>query len=261
MILKLIKYDVKKILDFLIYFYVISLGLAMITRLISIGNEIQFIYIIEKVFAGITYASIAQILVNIFTQTLRVFVCDFYKDESYLTHTLPVTKNQLLLSKYISSLIIIVISITICFIDLFVVLYTPEFFESLKLLINVVVTGFDIKAWLFVLIIALIILFQVCAMTSIAFSAVVKSNTYNSQRALKGFIWFFIYYFASGLVTLLTCVIVFAISGNLSNLFAQVMPQSAFITLLLVALICNFLYSFIFYFICNKLFTKGVNVD
>lgn len=261
MIRKLLKYDIKKLLGFLVYFYVISFGLAIITRLINIGKDIQFIYIIGQVFAGITYASIAQILVNIFTQTIKLFNTDFYKDESYLTHTLPVTKSELLLSKYLSALIVVAISVLVCFLDLTIMLYSKEFMEGLKALLNIVVTGFNMQAWVFVLLIALIIFFQVCALMSMAFFAIVKCNTYSSNRAVKGFIWFFICYFASMTATLIVISIVFAITGNINNLFAQVLPQGTFISILITGLVCYFACSFIFYFLCNKLFNKGVNVE
>ncbi len=261
MILKLLKYDLKKILGFLVYFYVISLGFSIITRFINIWDDIQLINIIGKIFAGITYASIAQILVNIFTQTLKTFITGFYKDESYLTHTLPVTKNQLLLSKYLSAVIAIFLSALVCILDLFIMLYTPEFLEGIKMLITLMVVGFNMSGEQFVLILCTIILFQVLAMISMAFCAIVKANTYPNKRAVRGFIWFFIYYFISMWTTLVIATIVFAISGNLNNLFASVMPQSAFISILVIALICYLLYSFVFYFICNKIFNKGVNVD
>ena len=261
MISKLIKYDVKKILGFLVYFYVISFGFSVITRLINIGKDIQFVYIIGQVFAGISYATIAQILVNIFTQTLKCFINDFYKDESYLTHTLPVTKHQLLLSKYLTALIVIAISVLVCFIDLFIILYTPELFDLIKYSLNVTVIGFEMQAWVLVLILAFIILFQVLAMMSMAFFAIVKSNTYNSKRAIKGFIWFFICYFVSMSITLILAIIIFAITGNIESIFANLMSQSAFITLLILALVCYAIYALAFYFLCHKTFNKGVNVD
>ena len=261
MMIKLLKYDLKQVLGFLVYFYVISFGFAVITRLINIGKDIQFIYIIGLIFAGITYAGVAQILINVFTQTLKIFITDFYKDESYLTHTLPVTKNQLLLAKYLTALITIVISVAVCVLDLFIVLYTPEFFEGVKALISLTVSGLNMSGGLFLFLCCLIILLQICAIISMVFSAIVKANTYNSKRVIRGFIWFFIYYFASMVATLAIATIVFAITGNLSSLFAQVLPQSAFVTILIIGAIAYFVYSILFYFMANKNFNKGVNVD
>ena len=98
---RLMKYDIKKMTKILIIMYIISLGLACVTRLINIGKNIQAIFIIGQVFTGLTYSAIVNVLVNTFVHILKVFINNFYKDESYLTHTLPIKKSKLLLSKYL----------------------------------------------------------------------------------------------------------------------------------------------------------------
>ena len=116
---KLFKNDFKKMSKVLIYIYLVALALSGITRLINIGKDIQFVAIIGHVFAALTYSALCSILVNTFVQILLVFWNSFYKDQSYLTHTLPVKKSQLLLSKYLSSLLIIISSILVCLVSLF----------------------------------------------------------------------------------------------------------------------------------------------
>ena len=63
------------------------------------------------------------------------------------------------------------------------------------------------------------------------------------------------------LASLLTISIIFLISGNLSELGAAQLSQSAFLTVLITGLILYVIYAILFYFICNKIFNKGVNVD
>jgi len=124
MIAKLLKHDLKKMLRVLVYIYCISIALSTITRIINIGRDIQAVFILGQVFAGLTYSALGSILVNTFVQILVVFISNFYKDESYLTHTLPVPKAKLLLSKYISSLIVIISSVLVCFVSLFIMFYS-----------------------------------------------------------------------------------------------------------------------------------------
>ena len=107
MIKKLLKHDLKRMLKVLVYIYIIAICLSGVTRLINLGKDIQVIAIIGYVFSGLVYSALGSILVNTFVQILRVFIVNFYKDESYLTHTLPVEKTKLLLSKFLSSLIVI----------------------------------------------------------------------------------------------------------------------------------------------------------
>lgn len=261
MIKKLVKYDIKNMTKLLVYFYAISIVLAGITRLINLGSNIQIISILGMVFAGFTYSAIANILINTFIHIMRVFISSFYKDESYLTHTLPVTKNQLLISKYISSLIVILSSTIVCFLSLFIMLFSNEFVQTLKVFIEISVSGFNMPVWLFITMFILIIFSQICAIISMSFAAIIKGNSYNSKKVLKGILWFALFYYITIIATLLVSVITFAISGNINLIFAETMPQHAFLTIMIIGFLVYALCSIIFYFISKKLFEKGVNVD
>lgn len=262
MIKKLMKYDIRNMTRILIYFYFISIIAAVITRLINIGDHIQFISIIGKVFEGITIAAIVNTIINTFTHIIiKGFIHNFYKDESYLTHTLPVTKKQLLISKYISSLIVILLSVFVSFISLFIVFYSKEFVEGLKAFVNLTVSGFNISAGLFITLIALVLFTQICSLISMSFTAVVKGNTYNNKRAIKGMVWFAVYYFGSTLVTVLLAVIVFAIGGNIGELTAAQMSQDSFLVIFVLAIIANIIYTAVHCLLTYKLFNRGVNVD
>lgn len=262
MILKLVKHDIRKMtLNLLVYVYVISLALAGITRIIKIWDDIYVVFIISQVFAGLTYSAIGSILVNTFVQVLRVFHTTFYKDESYLTHTLPVKKSELLNAKYISTILVILASVLVSFLSLFIIFYSKEFVLVLKQLIEVTILNFNMSVGLFITLLVLIIFSQICAMISMSFTAVIKGCSYNRKRVIRGFGWFGLFYLGSLLTTLIVAVIVFAIGGMLPELTAEVLSQTAFLTLLIMALILYLIYAVVFYFISLKEFKKGVNVD
>ena len=164
MIKKLIKYDVIKMMGVLPYFYAFAIFFAGLTRLVNIWSDIQFIFIIGQIFQGTTIALMVNILVNSFLGVIvRSLVPSFYKDESYLTHTLPVTKNELMLSKFVSAIIITFLSFIVCFACLFIMFYSQETMAMLKMLIEGIVVGFDMSAGTFVTIIALVLLFEIIA--------------------------------------------------------------------------------------------------
>lgn len=261
MIGKLVKKDLKDITKILVYIYVITLVLAVITRLINIGKDIQFLRIVGAVFTGCTYSGIASILINTFVHILRVFISSFYKDESYLTHTLPVKKKTLLLSKYLASFVAILMSFIVCLVSALIMLLSKEFIDTIKNLLMATLSGFSLPIWLMILVFALIILFEICCLVSISFTAVIKGNQYNKKRVGKGLMWFAVYYLATTIISLVVIGIVFAIGGNLDALLSTNMSETAFITTLIVALILYFVYSIVFYFISLKEFNKGVNVD
>ncbi|MBE5757275.1 MAG: hypothetical protein E7342_05745 [Clostridiales bacterium] len=261
MIKKLLKYDLKKMSNLLIYLYPIALAVSILTRLIKLGDSVQLVFIISQVFAGITYSIIGSILVNTFVQILVAFNQSFYKDQSYLTHTLPVEKQKLLLSKYLSALIIILTSIVVSVVSLFIVLYTKELMQGLKGLIQMAVSGFNMSGTAFILLIAGIFFAQICFLISAGFTAIVKAHTYNEKRTLKGLIWFVIYYMASMLITFTAVALALLVSGNIKSMFLEVLPANVFTIIMVTAVILYVLFAITFYFMCNRLFKKGVNVD
>lgn len=262
MIKKLIKYDVIKMTGTLPYFYAFAIFFAGLTRLVNIWSDIQFIFIIGQIFQGTAIALMVNILINTYLSIIvRSFVPSFYKDESYLTHTLPVTKNELMLSKFVSAIIITFLSFIVCFGCLFIMFYSQETMTMLKMLIEGIVVGFDMSAGTFVAIIALVLLFQIIAMMLMGFSAVVKGYSYNNGKVKMSFVWFIIYYAISSVINLIIVLVALAIGGNASALTATVMEADAFITILIVALVDYALISVAFYIISNKLFSRGVNVD
>ena len=257
----LMKYDLKKMLKMLVWFYAISVVLAGIARFFAIWNNVQILKIISMVFAGFTYSAVANVIINTFIHILMRFSHSFYKDESYLTHTMPVKKSSLILSKYLSSLIVIFASVVVSFLSLFVVLYSPTFVQNIKMLLESAISGFNMSSGVFVLLVVAILFAQTCALMSFAFTAIVKGNSYNQKRGVKGFLWFVLYYFVCSLTSLILAIIVTAITGDLTSLFSNQMTGSAFLSILITSLITNITYAIMFYFLCKREFAKGVNVD
>jgi hypothetical protein len=113
----------------------------------------------------------------------------------------------------------------------------------------------------FIILIGSLIFAQICAMMSMSFCAIIIANKYNAKKVVKGLFWFFGFYFGSMMVMLFVAVLIFAITGNVSQLFANVLSQSALVTLMVLVLILYIIYAIVFYLVSNKLFNKGVNVD
>lgn len=173
----------------------------------------------------------------------------------------PVTKSQLLTSKYLSALIVILSSFACILISLFIMLYSQDFVTNLRAIIEYSISGFNIKIGVFILIFAILIFLQICAMLCMGFSAIIKANTYNNKRILMGIIWFVIYYFGAMLITLLITILAFAVSGNINELFSASLSQNNLITLIIISILTYLIYTILHCLIASKMFNKGVNVD
>ena len=81
------------------------------------------------------------------------------------------------------------------------------------------------------------------------------------DRLTMGMIWFVVYYFGSGFLSILVCVAALGVSGNIAQILAEQMSQGAFVTLLVCAVVCYVIYTVINCLVCSRLFCKGVNLD
>ena len=262
MLKKLIKYDVRKMIFNLPYFYLASLVFALLTRFVNIWKDIQFFFILGQIFQGTTIALIVNSLANTILGVLvRSFRASFYGDESYLTHTLPTSKNKLLLSKFLSALIVVFLTILVILLCLIIMFYSSEFISLIKQSLSLVVIGLDISPAGLITIISVAICFQLLSMLLMGFASIVKGHSYNNGKIAKSFLWFGIFYVISGIVSLMLISLVLLFSGNIEEVFATVMKGETFIILIVSTIFIYALYTVAFYLITNKLFNKGVNVD
>ena len=103
MLIKLLKYDLKYMIRNMNVFYILSIFFAITTRLLSLPEQSIMIGILSKISSGCLIAMIANVIINIMMRSWVRFRDSLYKDEAYLTHTLPVTKSELYNSKFIQT--------------------------------------------------------------------------------------------------------------------------------------------------------------
>ena len=101
MLKKLIKYDLLWINKIMIIYFMISIIICTLTRIASLNTGTSIGNIIYQILKGVSISSIASVLINSVIRVWVRFRNSIYKDESYLTHTLPVSKCILYNSKII----------------------------------------------------------------------------------------------------------------------------------------------------------------
>ena len=132
MLKKLLKYDLKGMFKFLIIFYSLSLFFGLLTRIfLSVENSF-IINVIGQVCSGVTISMIFNILINNLIRLGVKFKNNFYGDESYLIHTLPVDKKNLYLSKMITAIITLFTSMLVIGVTIFIAYYSKENYLILK---------------------------------------------------------------------------------------------------------------------------------
>ena len=158
MLNKLLKYDLKYMIKNMAIFYILSIFFAITTRILFNMEQSVIINIIGQISVGCMFAMIINTLINTIMRSWVRFRDSLYKDESYLTHTLPVTKNDLYNSKFIQTLIFFFISFIVILISLFIAYYSKENWLAITNYVKTITTGLNMSTSFFITM-AIIIIF------------------------------------------------------------------------------------------------------
>lgn len=251
MLKKLLKYDLKNIYKVLVVFYILVIFFAIFTRFM-LYKDIAIIKIFGQVCSGITISMIISIIINNIMRLWARFYNNFYKDEAYLTHTLPISKKILFLSKFLTSVITILGSILVIILSLFIAYYTKD---NYNLLLNMV----SFKT--LILVIILFILEMVLLVLS-GYLGILIGQSKNEKKMFKTVLYGFISYIVNQILFILVIFIVGVINKDVAVIFESNINNFTIINnLLSVGVWHYFILIILYYYLCLYIFNKGVNIE
>ena len=263
MLRKLLKYDLENIFKFLIIFYSLGLFFALLTRVFfSIENSL-ICNIIAEICSGTAISMIFSILIN---NLMRLWVRlknHFYSDEAYLTHTLPISKSTLYLSKIITAVITVFSSVGVIGLTLFVAYYSKENIDLLKSIILPIADAYESNITTIFLAFLLVLFVEFAVILQAGFTGTILGHRMNSMKTGFSVLFGFAAYICTQIFALLVIFIFSLFNEGVMNLFItnSMVDINVIKTVIYLAIA---LYSIIFFILCFiniKLFKKGVNVD
>ncbi len=263
MLSKLIKYDIKRIAKFLLVFYVLAIFSAILTRLLFMVNNSFIIGILAQICSGFTCAMIANILINTLMRQWVKFKSTLYDDESYLTHTLPVEKSSIYMSKIIVSIGSIIISVLVIFLTLFIAYYSKENIEVLKNTLLPIANLYNSSLIRVVLIFIAAFMVETLCILQSGYTGIILGHKMNNNKILFSIVYGLLVYIFTQVFALGLVFILGLFNDNLMNLFITNEVLN-FDTIRIVGYLCIFIYFIIFIgnlFINIRLFMNGVDVD
>ena len=132
MLKKLIKYDFLWMNRNMVIMFAIATILSILTRIASNFTGSVIGDLIFGVLRGFTIAAFANVVINSAIRIWERFRQSFYKDEAYLTHTLPVSKNTLYDSKVLSGLCAILLSLAVVITCFFIAFWNNDTYEYFR---------------------------------------------------------------------------------------------------------------------------------
>lgn len=257
MIKKLLKYDLKWCYKALTIFYILSIISAILTRVfINIDGRILFT-IIGKIMQGITITLLINILINNILRIWARVIKNFYSDEAYLTHTLPIKKETLFLSKVLTTIITVLTSTIVIIISLLICYYSKENIEILKNILNQINIS-NITIISTILIFYLEILFIILS----GITAIILGYKQNNNKLLKSVLFGLIIYFTMQTLILVIIFVIGLFNKEIMDLFkTNNITPNLLKQILSLSTIIYIIYNIILYIIGNNTFKKGVNID
>ena len=264
MLNKLLKYDLKYMIRNMSIFYILAIFFAITTRLLFNMEQSVIINIISQISVGCMFAMIANTLINTIMRSWVRFRDSLYKDESYLTHTLPVTKNELYNSKFIQTLIFFFISFVVILISLFITYYSKENWQVLTEFIKTITTGLNMSTSFFITMAIIIIFLEVFNAIQCGFLGIILGYKMNNGKIGYSVLFGFIIYLIAQAIILLLVFIYGLYDSSIMELFKTAtinIDVEAFKVLAILSSLLYIMIIFIMSIICKKELNKGVNVE
>lgn len=261
---KVLKYDLKYIYKILGVFYLLTFGMAILTRILLGFENSMVMHIIGLISSGTLIALFFNILINNFMRIWVRFRKNIYGDEAYLTHTLPITKQTIYNSKFFALLITTLTSFLVVILSVLIAYFNKEnliIFKDIILSSFRDMTGFNNISLIIILIIILIL--EVIFMVQIGYTGMILGHKSNQGKIAKSIgIGIGIYYLVS-LLSLLLLYIIALFTPNLMDMFISntFSSPNTFKVILIGCSVYYLLLIIIFYFINIKNLKVGVNLD
>lgn len=258
---KLLKKDLSRNMRWLWILFVTTLGIAVLGRgCKELGANILMFKILGIFLDSVFYALLVNVVLQAFLRNFLNFTKSLYGDESYLTHTLPVTKNQIINAKFLTAVIEMTLGFLVLVASLLIMFVTPTFFDELALLLSFVIKGQFSMAWLVILFVLLIIV-EFFMFLAIIFFSIVLAYRAREKRILKTFLFTTAFAFASIIVLFLIILAVLALNGVQLTSATLTLTSTTLYSVLITGIVVYTAISVLFYFLTKRFFRQGVNVD
>lgn len=258
---KLLKYDLRKNMRWMWILFVATILAAAATRGSGeLGKHYGFFKVLNVIFDSVFYALIANCIIQPFIRSFMNFTKSVYGDEGYLTHTLPVKKSQIIISKYLTATIETVLGFLVVIGSVLIRFASKNFFTSIKMMLSMAVVGeFSLPLILTLMIVLIVIEFLMYI--SIIFFSIIWGFRSNEKKILKSFLYTAV--MALCAIQFLSIVMVIVLAINKINLTSAtlVLTNTAMLSILLTGIIVYSGVVILFYFLAKRLFNKGVNLD
>lgn len=197
MFLKLFKYDFKSVITKIVFYYIILIAVAIFAKIIdTILANTQFASLSTLPSLLYNFIMLSGVMVALVLCMIRYYK-NMLSDQGYLTHTLPVKRSQILLSKLLVTLVIEAITIAVMILSLLIYSIDafPEILKSIgQLLRDMTLSVNNMQvAGIVILILLILVISQVFNVAQISLCLTLGA-THNRNKLLMAFVYYIAIY-------------------------------------------------------------------
>lgn len=234
MLRKLIKYDFKALSRYLIVIHAMLLIIAVLGRLLFVGRlmsdpgRLSNAGAIATIIGIIIY--VILFMTAVFGTMLMIAICfykNLYSDEGYLTHTLPVTRGQLLISKTVSGSVWMLLDMMMVILSLFILVLTRPVLDSFSSYWDELLSamGFPASTGYGKILLAFAVLFIVSAVSNVVliYVSITIGQLFSNHRVLGAVV---VYFVINTIVSIISSI---AGSAYSMSTFSHAADESSFV--------------------------------
>ena len=259
---KLLKYDLKWIYKLVIVFYALAFIFYLFSRMfLSIGDSLLW-SILSKISSGIAISMLVSSIINTLMRSWVRFVRNIYKDEGYLTNTLPVSKRDIYLSKVLSSIIVMLTTTIVIITCLFICYYSKENIDILKKVLEMTASSYNTSVIKLILTIGMIFFLELTFILLVGYTGIIIGHSSNNNKIVKSIIWAFGMYIFTQLITIGLIYIIGLFNKDIMNIITtNIVSIKGIKNILVGGIVMYIIYNIIYYFIGKCQLEKGINID
>lgn len=264
MLKKLLKYDLKWIYKVVAVFYALAAFFALLSFGLSKAENSTLFSVLAQISCGFTVAMVANCIVNSIMRSWARFRNNMFKDESYLTHTLPVSRHTVFLSKTLSALICTFISTAVSAASIILCYYNNEMIkQSVKAMLDSLADAFGVSKAVVLAFLAFIVFLEIMFILLAGYNGMILGHKSNKKKMVKSIIIGFAVYIAFNILTIVIICLAGVFDDRIMKMItsADSVDVSAVKLCLIVALAVYTVYNLALYVIGSKCLEKGVNID
>lgn len=260
---KLLKYDLKWVYKLIIVFYCLAFIFSVIGRAFSTIEKSLVFEIVSQIAFGTAISMMVSSLINTIMRLWVRFNRNVYKDESYLTHTLPVKKQEIFAAKVITGVVSIFTAMIVIIVCLFICYYSEANMEALKSVLEIAASTYNTTVLNLLLLIAIVIFLEIVYALLIGYVGIILGHKSNKNIMARSIVIGFILYFVLQGLSLGLIAIYGLFNPDVMNLIntKEIVNIEAIKSVMHAGIGIYALYIIFLYFFGKKELSKGVNVE